>query len=99
VVFNVSPENTKLGEEIAAVESLKLENKYLVRQGKNDFGNLGYGGPCPPSGTHRYFFRIYALDAMLELSLGSTRSQVLKAMEGHVLAEGTLVGKYGRTAG
>jgi Raf kinase inhibitor-like YbhB/YbcL family protein len=98
VVFNISPELTKLSDGIAAVESLKLEDNFLARQGKNDFGNLGYGGPCPPSGTHRYFFRIYALDATLDLGLGANRSQVLKAMEGHVLAEGSLVGKYGRSA-
>ena len=66
-------------------------------QGKNDFGKLGYGGPCPPVGKpHRYFFRLYALDAPLDLSSGATRAQVDKAMEGHVLGRGELMGTYAR---
>jgi Raf kinase inhibitor-like YbhB/YbcL family protein len=65
-------------------------------QGKNDFNKLGYGGPCPPSGTHRYYFKLYALDTELALNAGSTKDQLLKAMEGHILAEGQLIGKYTR---
>jgi len=65
-------------------------------QGKNDFGKIGYGGPCPPSGTHRYFFKLYALDAELDLKPGATKSDLLKAMEGHVVAQGELVGTYSR---
>ena len=66
-------------------------------QGKNDFGKFGYGGPCPPGGTHRYVFRLYALDQQIELaSSPPTRSDVLKAIQGHILAEGRLVGKYAR---
>ena len=65
-------------------------------QGKNDFGKIGYGGPCPPSGTHRYVFRLYALDALLNLGANATRAMVLKAIEGHILAEGRLTGKYAR---
>jgi hypothetical protein len=69
-----------------------------ARQGKNDFGKVGYGGPCPPSGTHRYVFRIYALDAPLALAAESpTRSEVLRAIKGHILAEGRLVGRYARS--
>jgi Raf kinase inhibitor-like YbhB/YbcL family protein len=68
------------------------------RQGKNDFGEVGYGGPCPPSGTHRYVFRLYALDAPLGLAAGSpTRSEVLEAVKGHILAEGRLIGRYARS--
>jgi Raf kinase inhibitor-like YbhB/YbcL family protein len=67
-----------------------------ARQGQNDFGKIGYGGPCPPSGTHRYFFRLYALDAQLGLSSSATRSDVLKAIQGHIVAEGRLIGKYAR---
>jgi len=66
-------------------------------QGRSDFGSLGYGGPCPPSGTHRYFFKIYALDEVLHLKPGVTKKGLLKAMEGHVLAEGRLTGTYERS--
>lgn len=63
-------------------------------QGKNDFGQIGYDGPCPPNGTHRYYFKLYALDAELALEPGATKEELLKAMEGHILAEGQLIGKY-----
>ncbi|MBV8487472.1 MAG: YbhB/YbcL family Raf kinase inhibitor-like protein, partial [Planctomycetaceae bacterium] len=65
-------------------------------QGKNDFGKIGYGGPCPPSGSHRYVFRLYAVDRSLDVSVGATRAEVLRAIEGHVVAEGKLTGKYAR---
>ena len=64
--------------------------------GKNSWGRTGYGGPCPPSGTHRYFFKLYALDTMLDLEPGASKKKVLKAMEGHILAQGELMGKYKR---
>jgi Raf kinase inhibitor-like YbhB/YbcL family protein len=67
-----------------------------TRQGKNDFGDIGYGGPCPPSGTHRYFFRLYALDSVLDLRPAPTRTDVLKSIQSHVLAEGRLMGKFAR---
>jgi Raf kinase inhibitor-like YbhB/YbcL family protein len=57
---------------------------------------LGYGGPCPPGGTHRYYFKIYALDTEINLDAGITKAQLLKIMEGHILAEGQLMGKYRR---
>lgn len=66
------------------------------RQGTNDFGRIGYGGPCPPSGTHRYFFKLYALGAQLDLLPGATKEELLRAMEGHVLAEAQLMGRYRR---
>ena len=66
------------------------------RQGKTDFGRAGYGGPCPPSGTHRYFFKLYALDAMFSLPPSLTKNDLLKSIKGHVLAEAELMGKYGR---
>ena len=69
-----------------------------AKQGKNDFGKTGYGGPCPPSGTHRYFFRIYALNSKLKLDSSATRAEVLKGIEGCILAEGRLMGKYERAA-
>lgn len=68
-----------------------------ARQGRNDFKRIGYGGPCPPAGpAHRYFFRLYALDATLELPAGATRAQLVRAMTGHVLAEAELMGRYRR---
>ncbi|MGA8041378.1 MAG: YbhB/YbcL family Raf kinase inhibitor-like protein [Terracidiphilus sp.] len=67
------------------------------RQGHNDFGRIGYGGPCPPGhSVHRYFFDLYALDAMLGLEPGATRAQVETAMRGHILAHAQVIGRYGR---
>lgn len=66
------------------------------RQGKNDFRKTGYGGPCPPGGTHRYVFTLFALDRELGLGAGATKAQLSAAMKGHVLAEGRLTGKYSR---
>lgn len=67
-----------------------------ARQGKNDFKRIGYGGPCPPPGKpHRYFFKLYALDAKLDLR-GASRNELESAMKGHVLAQTELMGKYGR---
>lgn len=63
-------------------------------QGKNDWKRLGYGGPCPPIGRHRYFFKLYALDAVLPLTDGVTKAELERAMEGHVLAQSTLIGTY-----
>ncbi len=68
-----------------------------ARQGRNDFGKIGYGGPCPPPGKpHRYFFKVYALDTKLDLKAGATKADVERAMKGHILAQGELIGKYGR---
>lgn len=66
------------------------------KQGLNDFRKIGYGGPCPPSGTHRYFFKVYALDCMLGCSAGKSEQEIKAAMKGHVLGEGQLIGKYSR---
>jgi Raf kinase inhibitor-like YbhB/YbcL family protein len=68
----------------------------LGTDGTNSWGRSGYGGPCPPSGTHRYFFNLYALNTELGLAPGATKEQVLDAMTGHVVAQGTLLGRYGR---
>ena len=75
-----------------------LEDPAGARQGKNDFGNVGYGGPAPPRGhgTHHYRFRLYALDARVDLPAGATKKQLLAAMQGHVLDEVELVGTYSR---
>jgi Raf kinase inhibitor-like YbhB/YbcL family protein len=65
--------------------------------GENDFGRLGYGGPCPPAGKpHRYFFRLYALDRELGLAAGASRPEVVDAMQGHILVQGVLMGTYQR---
>ncbi|MFA5084645.1 MAG: YbhB/YbcL family Raf kinase inhibitor-like protein [Candidatus Paceibacterota bacterium] len=67
--------------------------------GLTDFGQPGYGGPCPGSGVHRYFFRLYALDAVLGLPEGAGKSALEKAMENHILARAELIGRYGRNQG
>jgi Raf kinase inhibitor-like YbhB/YbcL family protein len=65
-------------------------------QGTNDFGKSGYGGPCPPSGTHRYYFKIFALDRELDLPFGAKRSQLDAGMKGHVIGQGELMGRFSR---
>jgi len=92
VLFNLPADTRELQENIPKDEILRNG----ARQGITDFRRIGYGGPCPPSGTHRYFFKIYALDAELDLDAGAGKSDLLNAMEGHILAEGQLIGKYKR---
>ena len=92
VLFNIPADVTMLPAGIPP--DATLQNG--ARHGKNDFRKLGYGGPCPPGGTHRYYFKLYALDTALNLESGSTKAQLLAAMEGHILAEGQLMGKYKR---
>jgi hypothetical protein len=87
VVFNLAPQIKELNEGIPAEETISIDAG-KARQGKNDFGKTGYGGPCPPSGTHRYFFRLYALDGDLKLNSKATRADILKAIQGHIVAEG-----------
>ena len=67
-----------------------------AKSGTNDFGKTGYGGPCPPSGSHRYVFKVYALDAELNLESGVTKNELLEAMSGHILSDGQLTGTYQR---
>ncbi len=93
VIYNVPPTLTGLPEAVDRSQFVLNGAK----QGLNDFRHLGYGGPCPPSGKpHRYFFKLYALDAELPLSPGATNSQLEKAMQGHVLAQAELMGTYQR---
>jgi Raf kinase inhibitor-like YbhB/YbcL family protein len=66
------------------------------RHGNNSWKRLGYGGPCPPDGTHRYFFKLFALDTALNLDAGTSKDDLLQAMQGHVLAQTELMGTYTR---
>ena len=93
VLYDLPANARELSEGVAKQEQLSSG----ARQGRNDFGKIGYGGPCPPPGKpHRYFFKLYALDAKLGLKAGATKADVERAMKGHILAQGELVGKYGR---
>lgn len=92
VLYNIPADNIGFVENVPATENLKAGGF----QGKNDFGKIGYGGPCPPSGTHRYLFKIYAIDGELPLQAGATKADLEKAMQGHVVAQGQLMGTYRR---
>lgn len=93
VLYGLPPTVNALPEGMPATETLPNG----ARQGRNDFGNIGYGGPCPPPGKpHRYFFRLHALDAVVDLPSGATRGQLEEAIRGHVLAQGELMGTYRR---
>lgn len=93
VLYNLPPETRELDEGVPTTETLSSG----ARQGKNDFGNIGYGGPAPPKGKpHRYFFKVYALSTELDLASGATEAELLDAMKGQVLAEGQLMGTYQR---
>jgi hypothetical protein len=84
VVWNIPPKNMIGEDNVPGVEGL------------NSFGKHSYGGPCPPSGTHRYFFKVYALDTLLNIASNSRKKDVEKAMKDHVLTKGELVGLYSR---
>ena len=91
VLFNMPPDTTSLPEGVRSLPA-------GTREGYNDDKRTGYIGACPPIGTHRYFFKLYALDTMLELSGTPTKDALLKSMEGHVLDQATLMGTYRLTA-
>lgn len=86
IVFNILPTTTQIskGTEPQGIK------------GKNSWGRTGYGGPCPPSGTHRYFFKLYALDINLELEEGATKRQIEEAMQNHIVGKAELMGTYNR---
>ena len=93
VLYNLPPSATSLPEGLGKAEELSGGG----RQGRNDFRRIGYGGPCPPPGKpHRYFFKLYALDAQLDLKSGASKQELERAMSGHVLARAELMGKYQR---
>ena len=85
VVWNILPSVSQIPE-----------NHKFQNEGITDFGRKGWGGPCPPSGTHRYFFKLYALDALLNLPPTAGKKDLENAMKGHVLAEAQLMGNYNR---
>jgi Raf kinase inhibitor-like YbhB/YbcL family protein len=94
VLYNLPPATSQLPGRIAKVETLDLGG---ARQGRNDFRHPGYGGPCPPAGpAHRYFFKLYALDAPLELRPSAQKQDVEAAMQGHTLGVAQLMGTYAR---
>jgi len=88
VVWNISPTTTEIAEG-QNMEGLAVE-------GTTDFRRTGYGGPCPPSGNHRYYFKLYALDTTLDLPDSTTKKQLEAAMEGHIIEQAELMGKYNR---
>lgn len=92
VLFNIPAHIMELPTNISPEKIIQNGAKH----GINDFRKFGYGGPCPPGGTHRYYFKLYALDTEINVETGITKAQLLKAMEGHILAEGQLMGRYSR---
>ncbi len=92
ILFNIPPQITELSEGFSA----KGGAIPGIKAGITDFRKTEYGGPCPPGGTHRYFFKVYALDAPLSLKEGATKRDLLRAIEGHILGKGELVGRYAR---
>lgn len=85
IVWNIDPSNSEIKENSVPSDSV---------QGKTDFGEISYGGPAPPDKEHTYIFKLYALDEMLNINEGSTKSELEEAMKGHVLSEAKLEGKY-----
>ena len=89
LLFNIPGDVTQLTENLSVLPA-------GTQEGKNSWGKTGYGGPCPPSNIHRYFFKLYALDSVLSLKNGVTKDQITQAMEGHIIAQAELIGKYQR---
>jgi Raf kinase inhibitor-like YbhB/YbcL family protein len=92
VLYNLPAESRSLPEAVPSDADLSDGS----RHGNNSWRRPGYGGPCPPGGTHRYFFKLYALDTVLDLKAGAGKKQALQAMEGHILAQAELMGVYSR---
>jgi len=87
LVWNIDPSITEIRENSVPAGGVL---------GKNDFGKRDFGGPCPPGGSHRYFFRLYALDTILNLVQGTSRSELEKTMAGHIIDQGELMGRYAK---
>jgi hypothetical protein len=92
VLYNIPAETRNLPEGVPPEATLSDGS----RHGENSWGRLDYGGPCPPGGTHRYFFRLYALDTILDLEPGASKEELLATMQGHILAHAELMGRYAR---
>jgi len=93
VLYNLPTSSAELAEGAPTTELLSSG----ATQGRNDFGRIGYGGPCPPRGNaHRYYFKLYALDIAVHLKAGATKKELLRAMQGHIVSEGQLMGTYKR---
>jgi Raf kinase inhibitor-like YbhB/YbcL family protein len=92
ILYNLPPEGRSLPEAVPP----DVELSDGSRHGQNSWRRLGYGGPCPPSGIHRYFFKLYALDTTLDLAPNANKKQLLQAMEGHILGQAELMGVYSR---
>lgn len=94
VLFNIAPDKRELPEDLSVTgKNIDPEAIYV---GKNSSGTIGYDGPCPPSGTHRYYFKLYALDTTISLLPGATKDQLLKEMDGHILAQTELMGTFSK---
>jgi Raf kinase inhibitor-like YbhB/YbcL family protein len=90
IIFNIPASTRSLPEAISAEAALPDGSM----SGTSSFGGPGYGGPCPPGGTHRYVFKLYALDEMLGISAGANKGELEKAIIGHILAQGELMGTF-----
>jgi len=94
VLFNIPADERSLPEDLPVTG--KNVDPNAIYFGKNSSGNTRYDGPCPPSGTHRYYFKLYALDSLVNLLPGATKDELLKAMQGHILAQGELMGTFSK---
>jgi len=94
VLFNIPAEARSLPEDLPVTG--KNIDPDAIYVGNNSWGDIGYGGPCPPSGTHRYYFKLYALDTLISLLPGATREQLLREMDGHILAQAELMGTFSK---
>lgn len=94
ILFNIPPGLRTLQEDLPVTGN--NQNPESIFVGSNSWGQPGYGGPCPPSGTHRYFFKLYALDTTISLLPGATKQELLQAIDGHILAESELMGTFSR---
>jgi len=94
ILFNIPADTRELSED-APIEG-KNQEPEAIFVGGNSWGRSNYGGPCPPGGTHRYFFKLYALDTTISLLTGASKRELLSAMDGHILAETELMGTYSR---
>ena len=94
ILFNIPADMRELEENLPITGKNQEPGSIFV--GNNSWGRADYGGPCPPGGTHRYFFKLYALDTTISLLPGVTKQELLNAMEGHILAEAELMGTFSR---